>query len=62
MEKAINDRTAMMFFLNSADPQGKIHHEEFIAIGKKHNDPDLDRRGGGRTPRGESLAVHQAGL
>ena len=41
LEKAINDRTAMMFFLNSADPQGKIHHEEFIAIAKKHNIPTL---------------------
>jgi L-seryl-tRNA(Ser) seleniumtransferase len=41
LEKAINDRTAMMFFLNSADPQGKIHHEEFVAIGKKHNIPTL---------------------
>jgi D-glucosaminate-6-phosphate ammonia-lyase len=41
LEKAINDRTAMMFFLNSADPQGKIHHEEFIAIGKKHKIPTL---------------------
>ncbi len=41
LEKAINERTAMMFFLNSADPQGKIHHEEFVAIGKKHNVPTL---------------------
>jgi uncharacterized pyridoxal phosphate-dependent enzyme len=41
LEKAINDRTAMMFFLNSADPRGKIHHEEFIAIGKKHDIPTL---------------------
>jgi len=41
LEKAINERTAMMFFLNSADPQGKIHHEEFIAIAKKHNIPTL---------------------
>jgi uncharacterized pyridoxal phosphate-dependent enzyme len=41
LEKAINERTAMMFFLNSADPQGKIHHEEFIAIGKKYNIPTL---------------------
>ncbi len=31
----------MMFFLNSSDPQGKVHHEEFIAIGKKHNVPTL---------------------
>jgi D-glucosaminate-6-phosphate ammonia-lyase len=41
LEKAINDRTAMMFFLNSADPRGKVHHEEFIAIAKKHNVPTL---------------------
>jgi D-glucosaminate-6-phosphate ammonia-lyase len=41
LEKAINERTAMMFFLNAADPRGKIHHEEFIAIGKKHNVPTL---------------------
>jgi L-seryl-tRNA(Ser) seleniumtransferase len=41
LEGAINERTAMMFFLNSADPQGKIHHEEFVEIGKKHNVPTL---------------------
>jgi seryl-tRNA(Sec) selenium transferase len=41
LDKAINNRTAMMFFLNSADPLGKIHHEEFVAIGKKHNVPTL---------------------
>jgi seryl-tRNA(Sec) selenium transferase len=41
LEQAISERTAMMFFLNSADPQGRIHHEEFVAIGKKHNVPTL---------------------
>jgi L-seryl-tRNA(Ser) seleniumtransferase len=41
LESAINDRTAMMFFLNSSDPRGKIHHEEFIAVGKKHKIPTL---------------------
>jgi D-glucosaminate-6-phosphate ammonia-lyase len=41
LEKAINERTAMMFFLNASDPLGKVHHEEFIAIGKKHNVPTL---------------------
>ena len=62
LEKAINERTAMMFFLNFADPQGKIHHEEFVAIGKKHNVPTLDRRGRRRPAGGEPLAVHEAGL
>jgi L-seryl-tRNA(Ser) seleniumtransferase len=41
LEGAISDKTAMMFFLNSSDPRGKVHHEEFVAIGKKHNVPTL---------------------
>jgi L-seryl-tRNA(Ser) seleniumtransferase len=41
LEGAINERTAMMFFLNSADPQGKVHHEEFVEIGKKRGVPTL---------------------
>jgi L-seryl-tRNA(Ser) seleniumtransferase len=41
LEAAINDRTAMLFFLNSSDPRGQIHHEEFVAIGKKHKIPTL---------------------
>jgi D-glucosaminate-6-phosphate ammonia-lyase len=41
LESKINERTAMMFFLNSADRQGKIHHEEFVQLGKKHNIPTL---------------------
>jgi uncharacterized pyridoxal phosphate-dependent enzyme len=41
LEAAINDKTAMMFFLNLADPQGKVHHEEFIQIAKSHNIPTL---------------------
>src|SRR5262245_47999180 len=42
LERAINERTAMMFFLNSSDPRGKIHHEEFVALGKKHKVPTLN--------------------
>ena len=38
LEKAVSDRTAMMFFLNFANPLGKIKHEEFIEIGRKHSD------------------------
>jgi L-seryl-tRNA(Ser) seleniumtransferase len=41
LERAITDRTAMLFFLNLADLQGKIHHAEFVEIGKKHNVPTL---------------------
>ncbi|MHB1559463.1 MAG: aminotransferase class V-fold PLP-dependent enzyme [Isosphaeraceae bacterium] len=41
MEAAIGDRTAMMFFLNFADPKGQVHHEEFVAIARKHGVPTL---------------------
>ena len=41
LENAVHDRTAMMFFFNAADPRGKIHHEEFVALGKKHKVPTL---------------------
>src|SRR5262249_45544520 len=32
LEKSIHERTAMLFFLNAADPRGKIHYEEFVAV------------------------------
>jgi L-seryl-tRNA(Ser) seleniumtransferase len=38
---AISDRTAMMFFLNSAGPRGKVPHEEFVAIAKSRGVPTL---------------------
>jgi uncharacterized pyridoxal phosphate-dependent enzyme len=39
VERAINDKTAMMFFLNIEADKGKIMHEEWVALGKKHNIP-----------------------
>jgi L-seryl-tRNA(Ser) seleniumtransferase len=41
MEKAISSKTAMMWFLNSSGPLGNVKHEEFVAIGKKHNIPTM---------------------
>jgi L-seryl-tRNA(Ser) seleniumtransferase len=41
MEAAISDKTAMMFFLNLADPRGKVHHEEFVQIAKSRGIPTL---------------------
>jgi uncharacterized pyridoxal phosphate-dependent enzyme len=41
LEAAINDRTAMMWFLNYQAPEGKIQHEEFVALGKKHGIPTM---------------------
>src|SRR5262245_55185754 len=36
LENAIKDRTAMMFFLNFANPKGKVRHEEFDEIVRSH--------------------------
>jgi len=41
VEKAINGRTAMMWFLNYQAPDGQIQHEEWIALGKKHKIPTM---------------------
>jgi len=39
LEKAINEKTALLHFLNIEADKGKIMHEEWIAIGKKHGIP-----------------------
>jgi len=40
-EKAVNERTAMMWFLNREAPAGKIQHEEWLAIARKHSLPTM---------------------
>ncbi len=42
MEKAISDRTAMMFFLNKADPHGQVKRAEFIEVAKANGIPTLN--------------------
>ncbi len=37
--RAVNERTALMHFLNINADQGKIQHEEWVALGKKYNVP-----------------------
>lgn len=41
VERAINERTAMLWFLNYAAPDGKIQHEEWITLAKKHGIPAM---------------------
>jgi L-seryl-tRNA(Ser) seleniumtransferase len=41
LENAINSKTAMMWFLNYQAPDGKIQHEEWVALGKKHGIPTM---------------------
>lgn len=42
LERAINQRTAMMLFLNANDPVGRIGAAEFAALGRKHNIPTFN--------------------
>ncbi|MCL4851135.1 MAG: aminotransferase class V-fold PLP-dependent enzyme [Bryobacteraceae bacterium] len=42
LESAINARTAMLLFLNKANPQGQVKAEEFVAIGKARGIPTMN--------------------
>src|SRR5438876_73168 len=42
LDRAINERTAMMFFLNKADPDGKIRRDEWIRVGKDRGVPTFN--------------------
>jgi L-seryl-tRNA(Ser) seleniumtransferase len=42
VDRAVNDRTAMMLFYNNNGPVGKISDEEFVRLGKKHKIPTMN--------------------
>ena len=42
LEKAINDQTAMLWFLNAHNFQGKINDEEWVEVGKKYGIPTFN--------------------
>jgi L-seryl-tRNA(Ser) seleniumtransferase len=41
VEKAINDRTALLFFMNIAEADGKIGREQWVELARKHKVPTL---------------------
>lgn len=42
LENAVNENTAMMLFLNKANPDGHIQDREFVELGKKHGVPTFN--------------------
>ena len=42
VERAVNDKTAMMLFYNAAAPPGPIPDVEFVRLGKKHGIPTFN--------------------
>lgn len=41
LKKAINDRSALMFFMNYAEPDGRIKRAEWVEIARAHKIPTL---------------------
>ncbi len=41
VEKAISPKTALLWFLNIQSDKGSITHEQWVALGKKHNIPTM---------------------
>src|SRR5206468_7962058 len=42
LERAVNEKTAMMLFYNNNNKEGRIQDEEFVRLGKKHRIPTLN--------------------
>lgn len=42
LEAAIGPKTAMLFFVNTRDPNGQINREAWVAAGKRHSVPTLN--------------------
>ena len=41
LDRAVSERTALMFFLNLAEPDGQIKRQEWIDVARRHNIPTL---------------------
>jgi uncharacterized pyridoxal phosphate-dependent enzyme len=42
LERAVNDKTAMMLFYNNNNKEGRIQDEEFARLGRRHSIPTLN--------------------
>lgn len=41
LERAVNSKTALMYFLNESTPHGKILHKEWLEVANKNNIPTI---------------------
>ena len=62
LDRAINERTAMMFFLNKAEPDGKIRREEWIQVGKQREVVTFNDAASDATPPANLSAYVQQGF
>ncbi len=52
LENAISPRTAMLFFLNKADSEGRIRRAEWVEVGRKHRVPSFTDAAADVPPKG----------
>ncbi|MBK9389137.1 MAG: PLP-dependent transferase [Bacteroidetes bacterium] len=62
IEKAINEKTAMMWFLNYAGPDGQIKDKEWVALGKKYGIPTMIDMAADATPVENLWKFHDMGF
>jgi L-seryl-tRNA(Ser) seleniumtransferase len=62
MERAINPRTAMLFYLNKNERDGAISRQDFLRIGKKHNVPTFNDAAADVPPASRLSSIVQEGF
>jgi L-seryl-tRNA(Ser) seleniumtransferase len=62
LEKAINPRTAMLFFLNRFEPLGQIRRQDWVRTGKEHAVPVFNDAAADVTPAGRLSEYYHQGF
>ncbi len=62
LEAAISPRTAMMFFYNEMEPEGKISRQEWIEVGKRRGIPTFNDAASDATPRDRLFQYQKEGF
>jgi L-seryl-tRNA(Ser) seleniumtransferase len=62
LDAAINDRTAMMFFLNKADPDGQIKRDEWVRVAKERQVPTMNDAASDASPKTRLWSIVQEGF
>lgn len=62
LERAINERTAMMFFYNEMEPEGKISRHEWIETGKRRGVPTFNDAASDATPMDRLFQYQKEGF
>lgn len=62
LARAVNEKTAMMWWLNYAGPDGKINDKEWVALGRKYGIPTMNDMAADATPVGNMWKYNDMGF